>query len=69
MKSYRMIVRLAMLPGLVLLGIGCGGINASRSVSPATFLLPGLLQYTPETNAPIAVMRGPEVALLSANTN
>ncbi|HYV28362.1 MAG TPA: hypothetical protein VFA77_12565 [Candidatus Eisenbacteria bacterium] len=69
MKSYRKFVRLAMIPGLVLLGIGCGGITASRSISPATFLLPGLLQYTPETNAPNALIRGPEVALLGAKTN
>jgi hypothetical protein len=32
------------LPVLVLLGTGCGGIQASRSVSPASFFLPGLLQ-------------------------
>jgi len=28
-------------------GAGCGGINASQSVSPASFLLPGLMQATP----------------------
>jgi hypothetical protein len=33
----------AMLP----LVTGCSGINASKSVSPATFLLPGLLQADP----------------------
>ena len=26
---------------------GCGGIRASKSISPATFLLPGLLQADP----------------------
>ena len=32
---------------LLLLGGGCSGINATQSVSPATFLLPGLLQADP----------------------
>jgi hypothetical protein len=32
------------LPVLALLGTGCGGIQASRGVSPASFFLPGLLQ-------------------------
>jgi hypothetical protein len=36
-----------MLPAGLLLVAGCSGINASRSVSPATFLLPGLMQTDP----------------------
>jgi len=43
---YWNIVRLAFLV-LPLLGAGCSGINASHSVSPASFFLPGLLHYTP----------------------
>jgi len=31
---------------LALVGSGCGGINATRTISPATFLLPGLLHNT-----------------------
>lgn len=31
---------------------GCGGINASGSVSPASFLLPGILHRTPPAKAP-----------------
>jgi hypothetical protein len=31
----------------ILVGTGCSGINASKGVSPATFLLPGLLQADP----------------------
>jgi len=31
----------------VLAGAGCSGIAASESVSPATFLLPGLLKADP----------------------
>jgi hypothetical protein len=47
-----------MVPmGLAILCAGCGGINASQSVSPASFFLPGLLKNseTPQTNAPAAL--------------
>jgi hypothetical protein len=49
--------RLAMLVFLTLFGAGCSGINASTSVSPATFFLPGLMKADPPaaTNAPVAV--------------
>jgi hypothetical protein len=40
-------VTFALLPLIALLSGGCGGINASQSVSPATFLIPGLLKATP----------------------
>jgi hypothetical protein len=33
---------------LLLVCAGCGGINASHSVSPASFFLPGLLQADPK---------------------
>ncbi len=32
---------------IAILGVGCGGINASHSVSPASFFLPGLLKADP----------------------
>ncbi|MFN0069147.1 MAG: hypothetical protein ACKVYV_16115 [Limisphaerales bacterium] len=35
-----------------LLVTGCGGVSASRSVSPASFLLPGLLEYHPRPATP-----------------
>jgi len=42
------ILRLACCAAVsVLLGAGCSGINVTKSVSPATFLLPGLLQDDP----------------------
>jgi len=45
-----------MLAALVLAGTGCGGINASQTVSPATFFLPGLLKADLHaTNTPAAV--------------
>jgi hypothetical protein len=48
---------LAVPAVLALLGAGCGGINASQSVSPASFFLPGLMKNDPpaETNAPVAL--------------
>jgi len=33
---------------ITLLCSGCGGINASHSVSPLDFLLPGILKTDPE---------------------
>lgn len=45
--------------GLVL--TGCGGVNASGSVSPASFFLPGILYRMPEKRAVEAVPL-PEVA-------
>jgi len=44
-----------MLVAVALGSTGCGGINASQSVSPASFFLPGLLKADPpSTNAPVA---------------
>jgi hypothetical protein len=37
-------LRGATLVAVLALGAGCSGINASKSISPATFLLPGLLK-------------------------
>jgi hypothetical protein len=38
-------LRLALAATLMsLAGISCSGINASQSVSPATFLLPGIMK-------------------------
>jgi hypothetical protein len=45
---------LAMLMVLTLFSAGCSGINAGASVSPATFLLPGIMKAgPPKTNAPV----------------
>lgn len=54
MKSART-SRLALAAGsvaLALLASGCGGVNATGSVSPATFFLPGLMKVTPARPAP-----------------
>ena len=46
-----------MLVFLTLFSTGCGGISASKSFSPASFFLPGLMKADPPaaTNAPVAV--------------
>ncbi len=41
------VLRFAVLVAVVSLGAGCSGINVTKSVSPATFLLPGLLKADP----------------------
>jgi hypothetical protein len=47
---------LAIPVALALLGAGCGGINATQGVSPASFFLPGILRADPPaTNAPVVV--------------
>jgi len=56
---------MAMLTAVALLGAGCGGINASQSISPASFFLPGLLKADPvcPTNMPaIMVENSGEIA-------
>jgi hypothetical protein len=46
-------VQLAGLLCLIaLLATGCGGINASHSISPASFFLPGLMKNEPQPQAP-----------------
>jgi hypothetical protein len=43
--------------GSLLLG-GCGGISASRTVSPLDFLLPGIIKAdSPQTNAPVVLVQ------------
>jgi hypothetical protein len=55
-RINRNLTALAMLMAFVLFSAGCGGINASQSVSPASFFLPGLLKAgPPSTNAPAAL--------------
>lgn len=56
-----------MLAAGVLLATGCGGFTASPSVSPASFLLPGLGQARPvETDSETASDMPPLAALAPA---
>ncbi|HVR37437.1 MAG TPA: hypothetical protein VMS21_16505 [Methylomirabilota bacterium] len=43
MRLDRILRTLAILAALCLIGTGCGGFSASQSISPASFLLPGLV--------------------------
>jgi len=41
------IVPFVMCASLSLFAVGCGGITASHTISPASFFLPGLLKADP----------------------
>jgi hypothetical protein len=47
-----------MFVALALGCAGCSGVNASQSVSPASFFLPGILKAEPQcsTNQPFALV-------------
>jgi len=36
-----------MIPAALLFGAGCSGINATKSISPLDFLLPGIMRAEP----------------------
>lgn len=55
-KLNRKAVLALILAGLVWAGTGCSGINASHSVSPASFLIPGLLKVEPPPADPNATL-------------
>ena len=55
LKFKGKIIALATLPALVLMVGGCGGINTTQSVSPASFFLPGLLKADPPAPLPEAL--------------
>jgi hypothetical protein len=60
-------IQLAMLVATLALGAGCGGFHASKSVSPATFLLPGLMKnQTPATQDSV-IPPAPPGELLAQN--
>jgi hypothetical protein len=43
-----------------MLAAGCGGISASKTVSPLDFLMPGILKADPpQTNAPALFTKTP----------
>ena len=61
--SWKFLALAVFTAGSLLLA-GCGGISASRTVSPLDFLLPGIIKASPpQTNAPVVVVQQPvEVA-------
>jgi len=54
-----------MLAFLMLAVAGCSGINASGSVSPASFFLPGLLRADPPVPAAPVAAAAPSQQLAS----
>jgi len=46
-------LRLLLLAALPLAVSGCGGINASKTVSPLDFFMPGLIKNDAPANAPV----------------
>jgi len=58
-------LRLVLLAALPLAVAGCGGINASKTVSPLDFFLPGLIKNDAPANAPVLpVATSPELAIV-----
>ncbi len=45
MSKAKRLISLAALAVAMIALTGCSGINASHSVSPASFFLPGLMQH------------------------
>ncbi len=67
MKCYRFLGLLATALAMCLFATGCSGITASPSISPASFLLPGLVESAPETDAaPVAEVEEPAQQLALA---
>jgi hypothetical protein len=56
MRLDRVLKQASLAVLVVILTAGCSGINASKSISPASFFLPGLLQNTPEQPGPAEVV-------------
>jgi len=63
-KSTQKAFGVAIVAAVAVLGMGCGGISTSQSISPASFFLPGLLQNKSKVEevAPIAGTPQPEQA-------
>lgn len=53
------LARLLALAGLAGLATGCSGINASKSFSPLSFFLPGLVRAEPAKTTPEPVAPAP----------
>jgi hypothetical protein len=53
MTLAHLLRNLAILLAAALLGAGCGGVNGSYGVSPASFFLPGLMQNAPTGPSPL----------------
>jgi hypothetical protein len=66
-KSNRRFTRLVLAPvATLILCAGCGGISASRTVSPINFLVPGLIKAEPKLPTPDDSVLPPAPAKLFA---
>ncbi|GEM_PF-1730650 len=65
MKLGRSMLLWVGLVGLAIGATGCGGINASHSISPASLLLPGLI----ESAAPMPSSISAVVPVLGGETH
>jgi hypothetical protein len=54
MRSGSILKKLAILPAILLIGAGCGGLAATQTISPLMFLIPGFGQNgsSKATNSP-----------------
>jgi hypothetical protein len=69
-KQQWKLFRLAIFPALILVGAGCSGINASHSISPASFFLPGLLKVEPKETPVLPDVSHPEEPIqIAVNTH
>jgi hypothetical protein len=65
-RAALLIAGAILLALIAVVGSGCGGINASKSISPLDFLLPGLMQNEPPAPLiPSATNAPPELAQAS----
>jgi hypothetical protein len=62
----RLVLAIFAIPALFL--TGCSGINASGSVSPATFFLPGLGKAQPKSSPADPMRSRPEAVQLLAQS-
>lgn len=68
MKRNGISVSLAILAAGACLCTGCGGISATKSISPASFFLPGLMQADPATVIPPAATPASQPAVVVAQS-
>jgi hypothetical protein len=65
-KLFRRVLQVLLCISVLLIWTGCSGVNASGSVSPLMFLVPGLGQTKPETPEEVAE---PEPSVFLAGTH
>ncbi len=72
-KRFRAGALLGLVFTAACLATGCGGVSGSRSVSPGTFFLPGLMKNEPPATAPETAPRlretSPTVPVSAAPTS